>query len=105
MCAKPWNETPIVETMLRAKNDLAGTQGFKTMLVLTDGVTSRHLPNFTRCLNLFDGQDEAAVAQARAYWKDWNAAGHELIYYQQTERGGWTEKARNTKQGDDDAQG
>src|SRR6202012_1214009 len=24
------------------------------LLVLTDGVTSRHLPDFTRCLNLFD---------------------------------------------------
>ncbi len=75
------------------------------LLVLTDGVTSRHLSDFARCLNLFDGQDEAAVAQARAYWKEWNVAGHELIYYQQTDRGGWTEKARNTKQGDQDAQG
>jgi DNA polymerase-3 subunit chi len=75
------------------------------LLVLTDGVTSRHLQSFSRCLNLFDGQDEAAVAQARAYWKEWNAAGHELIYYQQTDRGGWTEKARNTKQGDENAQG
>jgi DNA polymerase-3 subunit chi len=74
------------------------------LLVLTDGVTSRRLSGFTRCLNLFDGQDEAAVTQARAYWKEWNAAGHELIYYQQTERGGWTEKARN-KQGEQDAQG
>jgi DNA polymerase-3 subunit chi len=64
------------------------------LLVLTDGVTSGHLESFARCLNLFDGQDEAAVAQARAYWKEWKAAGHELIYYQQTERGGWTEKAR-----------
>lgn len=75
------------------------------LLVLTDGVTSRHLGDFSRCLNLFDGQDEAAVAQARSYWKAWNAAGHELIYYQQTDRGGWTEKARNTKQGDENAQG
>ncbi len=74
------------------------------LLVLTDGVTSQRLSSFTRCLNLFDGQDEAAVAQARAYWKEWNAAGHELIYYQQTERGGWTEKARNNK-GEQDAQG
>jgi len=74
------------------------------LLVLTDGVSSQHLAKFTRCLNLFDGQNDEAVAQARAYWKDWNAAGHDLIYYQQTERGGWTEKARN-KQGDNDAQG
>lgn len=74
------------------------------LLVLTDGVTSRHLGGFARCLNLFDGQDEQAVTQARAYWKEWGAAGHELIYYQQTERGGWQEKARN-KQGEQDAQG
>jgi DNA polymerase-3 subunit chi len=74
------------------------------LLVLTDGVTSRHLAGFKRCLTLFDGQDEAAVAQARAYWKEWNAGGHDLIYYQQTERGGWTEKARN-KQESQDAQG
>jgi DNA polymerase-3 subunit chi len=44
------------------------------------------------------------VAQARAYWKEWDAAGHELIYHQQTERGGWQEKARN-KKGEQDAQG
>jgi DNA polymerase-3 subunit chi len=75
------------------------------LLVLTDGVTSRHVESFARCLNLFDGQDEAAVFQARTLWKEWNAAGHELIYYQQTERGGWTEKARNKQQGEQDAQG
>ena len=75
------------------------------LLVLTDGVTSRHLGSFARCLNLFDGQDEQAVAQARAYWKEWGASGHELIYYQQTERGGWQEKARNKQQGEQDAQG
>lgn len=74
------------------------------LLVLTDGVTSRRIGDFTRCLNLFDGQDEQAVAQARAYWKEWDASGHELIYHQQTERGGWQEKARN-KKGEQDAQG
>ena len=75
------------------------------LLVLTDGVTSARLGEFARCLTLFDGQDEQAVAQARAYWKEWSAAGHELIYYQQTERGGWQEKARNKQQGEQDAQG
>lgn len=72
------------------------------LLVLTDGVTSTRLAEFARCLNLFD---EQAVALARAYWKEWGAAGHELIYYQQTERGGWQEKARNKQQGEQDAQG
>jgi DNA polymerase-3 subunit chi len=74
------------------------------LLVLTDGVASRHLDGFKRCLNLFDGQDDNALQQARRHWKDWSAAGHDLTYFQQTERGGWVEKARS-KQGDDDAEG
>jgi DNA polymerase-3 subunit chi len=64
------------------------------LLVLTDGVTTRHIDQFARCLTVFDGSDEAAVGAARSRWKEWAAAGHELTYYQQTERGGWEEKAR-----------
>lgn len=76
------------------------------LLVLTDGVGSAHLGRFARCLNLFDGQDEIALQRARAFWKEWAAAGHQLIYYQQTDRGGWQEKARagNRNEGDEDAQ-
>src|SRR5258708_38772692 len=33
----PWNETPLVEAMLKAKIDFKGKSGFKTLLVLTDG--------------------------------------------------------------------
>ena len=77
------------------------------LLILTDGVRSAHLAGFARCLTLFDGQDEAAVRQARQAWKEWAALGHELIYYQQTERGGWIEKARagDLRRGDGDAEG
>jgi len=74
------------------------------LLVLTDGVASAHLGAFARCLTLFDGQDENALQQARRHWKDWSAEGHDLTYYQQTERGGWVEKARS-KQGEQDAEG
>lgn len=34
----PWNESPIVRSMLMAKNDLKNATGFKTLLVLTDGM-------------------------------------------------------------------
>ena len=40
------------------------------ILVLTDGVTSAALPGFVRCLMLFDGNDETALAAARARWTD-----------------------------------
>ena len=65
-----------------------------TVLVLCDGVTPADVGAYARCLDLFDGRDDEAVQAARQRWKTWKAAGHELVYYQQTERGGWEEKAR-----------
>jgi hypothetical protein len=38
---KPTWQTPLVESMVRAKVDLAKAKGFRTMLVLTDGADSR----------------------------------------------------------------
>lgn len=65
-----------------------------TILVMCDGAASDRVGDFQRCLDLFDGNDPEAVEKARARWKRWKAEGHELVYYQQTERGGWEEKAR-----------
>jgi hypothetical protein len=36
-----WNESPIMHAMLRAKEDLRHATGFKTLLVLTDGMDNR----------------------------------------------------------------
>ncbi len=38
---KPWGLTPIVRTMMDARDDLKGKTGYKTMLVLTDGMDTR----------------------------------------------------------------
>ena len=65
-----------------------------TILVMCDGTRSEAVASFARCLDLFDGNDDEAVQAARERWKLWKTAGHELIYYQQTERGGWEEKSR-----------
>jgi DNA polymerase-3 subunit chi len=60
-------------------------------LFLLDG-TDVHRPEaFDRVFDLFDGRDEAAVAAARARWTARKAAGHTLIYWQQSERG-WERK-------------
>ncbi|HIJ37934.1 MAG TPA: DNA polymerase III subunit chi [Rhodospirillaceae bacterium] len=64
------------------------------VLMLTDGVVSEQVADFTRCFNLFDGNDPEALQKARTLWKDWQGRGWSLIYYQQGERGGWEEKAR-----------
>jgi len=59
------------------------------ILVLTDGATAGEITAWRRCLEMFDGRDDAAVAEARRRWSDYKAADHELTYWQQTERGGW----------------
>jgi hypothetical protein len=40
---EPWNESPIVRTMIRARDDLVSLRdaGFKTIVVLTDGIDNR----------------------------------------------------------------
>ena len=65
-----------------------------TVLVACDGAKPADVGEYARCLDLFDGNDAEAVTAARGRWKQWKAEGHQLVYYQQTERGGWEEKAR-----------
>ena len=64
-----------------------------TVLVLTDGTDSPHLDRFERCVLMFDGNDEEALAAARRRWLAYKSAGHTLTYNQQTEQGGWEKKA------------
>ena len=58
-----------------------------TMLVLLDGVEAGDLSSFSRCADIFDGNDESAVAAARERWRRIREAGHELTYWQQTAAG------------------
>lgn len=59
------------------------------LLVLVDGLSVADLGRYERCLDLFDGANEAAVAAARHRWQACKAAGHTLTYWQQSESGGW----------------
>lgn len=49
---------------------------------------------FETVCELFNGNDEAALAAARAHWRDYRDAGQTVLYFQQNEGGGWIEKAR-----------
>jgi DNA polymerase-3 subunit chi len=46
-----------------------------------------------RFLLLFDGDDEDALAQARARWSEAKAQGFDVTYWQTDERGRWVKKA------------
>jgi DNA polymerase-3 subunit chi len=63
------------------------------VLVLIDGIEPAHLPGFARCLDLFDGADDAAVEAARRRWSARKAQGHAVSYFQQADGGRWEKKA------------
>jgi DNA polymerase-3 subunit chi len=61
-------------------------------LFLIDGAEAGDLDGVSRCVLLFDGRDESALAGARARWKTVKAAGHPASYWRQAERG-WEKQA------------
>lgn len=63
------------------------------VLFLADGAVSARVAEFDLCVELFDGNDPAAVEAARARWSEYRAAGHELAYWQQSADGKWERKA------------
>jgi DNA polymerase-3 subunit chi len=58
-------------------------------LFALDGAEPGDLSGYARCIFLFDGGDEGAVALARSRWKTLKAAGAPISYWKQNERGGW----------------
>ncbi len=68
-----------------------------TMLVLVDGASTTRLTDYARCCDIFDGNDEAAVAAARLRWKNAKAAGHQLVYWEQNE-GRWQKRGGNASE-------
>jgi DNA polymerase III subunit chi len=64
-----------------------------TVLMLTDGMESERITDFELVCDLFDGNDDDAVAAARQRWKRCKERGCTLTYWQQTERGSWEHKA------------
>ena len=70
-----------------------------TILTLVDGAQAPDLASFDRCLDLFDGGDAEAVELARKRWREVVEQGHGAVYWQETERGGWTRAAERPPAG------
>lgn len=69
-------ENPNSATILIAANTVAGD-----------------LSPFDLVCEMFPDHEEEAVQAARARWKIYKDAGHNLTYWQQTEQGGWEQKS------------
>jgi DNA polymerase III subunit chi len=50
------------------------------------------VPDFALCCEMFDGNDEDAVAAARGRWKAYKEQGHATSYFQQDDGGRWQQK-------------
>jgi DNA polymerase-3 subunit chi len=57
------------------------------VLFLIDGAEEDRFEGYLRCIDLFDGSDEHAVAAARARWKVARSLGLAVTYWRQGERG------------------
>ena len=66
-----------------------------TFLFLVDGaeVAPTAMANYERIFNIFDGNVEEALNQARRLWKECKEAGCEVYYWQQSPTGAWEQKA------------
>jgi DNA polymerase III subunit chi len=61
---------------------------------LIDGVAvPGDAASYHRIVLLFDGEDDEAVAAARARWSEAKAQGFEVTYWQPDEQGKWQQKA------------
>jgi len=65
------------------------------LLILCDGAERADCGEFPLVCEMFDGNDDMAVAAARERWKAYKDAGHKLVYFQQSAAGKWEEKARS----------
>ena len=65
-----------------------------SILILADGamLEIEQLNNYERVLNIFDGNSETALNNARTYWKDIKTKYSELHYWQQNDKGTFEQK-------------
>ena len=65
------------------------------ILFLVDNAAAdaKAISRFVRCVTIFDGGDDKAVAVARGFWQDAKAAGCDATYWKQSSAGRWEKQA------------
>ncbi|MGR3485208.1 MAG: DNA polymerase III subunit chi [Paracoccaceae bacterium] len=84
------------QPVLLTTSAMAAAADGRDCLMTVDGaeVAPGEVADSARTCILFDGDDEAAVAQARSQWRGLTGAGIAAVYWAQGE-GGWVEKRRS----------
>ena len=81
-----FNQASARTSIFQALLDASKVYGRKTP-ILED--PERNPLSYARIVLLFDGEDEDAVAAARARWSQAKAQGFEVTYWQPNEQGKW----------------
>ena len=63
------------------------------ILITTGGAAPETPENYALCCEMLEDRETEQVAAARERWKSYKERGFDLIYYQQTDKGGWEKKA------------
>jgi len=63
------------------------------VLVLTQGQTAGTIETYSMVCEILDGHDQEAISNARARWKEYKDAGHDVTYWYQSDSGKWEKKA------------
>ncbi|HKH34586.1 MAG TPA: DNA polymerase III subunit chi [Beijerinckiaceae bacterium] len=81
-------EQPVVLTLADVNPNEAAIR-----FLVEGAAVPAEIGGYKRIVLLFDGNDDDALAAARAAWKSVKAGGHETTYWQQDSRGRWEKKA------------
>ncbi len=79
--------------LLSESADASANENNADIVVTIDGVEPVFLAGVARYLDIFDGNDEAALRAARQRWTRRKADDHDVSYWQQGEGGGWEKRA------------
>ncbi len=67
--------------------------GADVLFVVAPSSQPSAMDGYSLCCEMFDGRSDDSVSAARARWKIYKEMGYSVTYWQQTDKGGWEQKA------------
>lgn len=87
-----WRERDIDGQPIVIAMDDSNPNDAQVRFLVEDATLPRAADHYERIVVLFDGDDDEALAGARAAWKDGKARGFTATYWQRDERGRWVRR-------------
>lgn len=88
-----WRESEASEQPVLLTPNEGNPNGATVRFLIDRAPMPADTQNYQRVVMVFDGEDEEAVAAARAQWSEAKSRGFEATYWQTDEQGRWAKKA------------